>query len=133
MPKLTDEMANRVADAEGGFQVPDPGTYTARLVECEIKDGPNAPYLRWTWDLVDHPAKVFDNTSLAENAMWTVKRAFHALGASPDTDTDELIGSVVALTISHREYNGKTQLDVVDIEPIEESTTPPDGHGHGGY
>lgn len=120
MPKLTDEMAKKASDAEDGFKMPDPGKYRAKLTECELHEGQNAPYLRWTWQLVDHTARVWDNTSMSDAAIWTVKRAFSALGADLTTDTDELIGSEVILTLSHRDYNGKVQLDVQDIEPLSD-------------
>lgn len=129
MPKLTPEMAGKIAQVEdsGGWTPPEPGEYEAILTECTMEDGRNAPYFRWVWQLIDHEARVYDNTSLSPNALWSVKRAYSALGARDaagildlEIDTDELVGRHAFITIGHREYNGKTQLVLLDSRPVDE-------------
>lgn len=107
MPKLPPNVAKKVDDTESGsFEALPPDKYRARLMNVEQREGNKAPYWSWEYEVIEPEAfegrKVWNNTSLSEKAFFKLKEAFEAHGATPDTDTDELCGSVVVLAVSQR-------------------------------
>lgn len=100
MPRLNDTQAQQAVEGGGEFPLLDPGTYLASLNAVTEKQGKQAPY--WEWEFlitedaegnpIDPPGKVWENTSLAEKAVWRVAKMLEAFEMTPDTDTDEVLG-----------------------------------------
>lgn len=137
MPKLTKQRAKKVEAAEGGsFDVLDDGMYVGRLREVTVGEGNAGPYWQWVYEIpegFEHAGRRFWNiTSLSEKADWKMKETFDAFGVPADTDTDELCGQLVLLSVSQvTQQKGKNagkltnQVDEVlpydpDAETIEE-------------
>lgn len=107
MPKLNKKQAKQVADAEGGELLVDAGVYAAILNKVEEKTGQAGPYWEWEFQLVEDSdgneleakPKVWENTSLSEKAAWRLRDMFEAFEVGTDTDTDDLLGQWVALTV----------------------------------
>lgn len=107
MPKLNKKQAKAVEEAEGGELLVDPGVYAAVLNKVEEKKGQAGPYWEWEFQLLEDAdgneleskPKVWENTSLSEKAQWRLRDMFEAFEVSPDTDTDEILGQWVALTV----------------------------------
>jgi hypothetical protein len=108
MPKLTSNVAQKTAEAEGGNFEPLPeNTYLAVPEEVTMEPGgANGPYWKWTFKIAEGQEyagrKLFMNTSLSEKALWKLKETFEAFGVSTDTDTDDLIGKPVKLYVVQR-------------------------------
>lgn len=111
MPKLNKTKAAEVAKAESDFAPVDEGRYLLQLRKVESKEGPNGFYWSWEFEIRRGPEdeteyngrKIWDMTSLNEKALWRLKEVFEAFDAPTDTDTDELIGKVVAASIIQEE------------------------------
>lgn len=121
MPKLDKNKAKAAAEASTTF-VPLPEcTVHAILKDVDAsREGPAGPYWSWEYEIIDDetvdspvtgedgkPVQVktrgrrqWNNTSLSQD--WSLKQSFDAFGATPDTDTDELIGMPVKLVLSVR-------------------------------
>lgn len=105
MPKLIATLATK-ADKEKdkwGDRTPlDNGFYLFKLLKVEAKDGTAAAQWIWTWEELHTTKRVFDSTSLSEKAIGRLGKVFEAFGVPADTDTDLLVGKVLALRISQR-------------------------------
>lgn len=69
------------------------------------REGPAGPYWSWEYEILDGEfmdRRLWNNTTLAENAQFGLKQTFDAFGVPTDTDTDELLGKVVRLSVSQR-------------------------------
>lgn len=106
MPKMNQATAAKVAAAESeSFEALPEDRYLARLRSVEAKDGQAGVYWRWEFEVAEGPyenRRLWVNTSLSERALWKLNEVFSAFGATPDTDTDELCGKVVALNVTQR-------------------------------
>lgn len=108
MAKLSKENAEKVGNATGGdFEPLEPGAYHVKLVDVDSdRQGAKGPYWSWEFDVVEpgdyQNRKLWNNTSLADNAAWKLKETFDAFGVEPDTDTDDLCGQVVKAVVSIR-------------------------------
>lgn len=107
MPKLAKNTAKAVEKAEaaaGSYLLPE-GRYAARLNSVTEKPGKVAPY--WVWEFVDlhdtegvkRPGKQWNNTSLSDKSLGFLKATFEAFGYTSDSDTDEMVGEWVVLTL----------------------------------
>ncbi len=106
-----------------------PGVYAARIVAAEVKFGKESgnPYVNWQLETFGSPAvngkRVFHMTPL--KGGWISKLAdFHkaATGQEIDKkatqyDPEMLIGREITATLTSREYNGKTNLEVKAVAP----------------
>lgn len=107
MPKLNKKQAKQVEDAEGGELLVDAGVYAAVLNKVEEKKGQAGPYWEWEFQLMEDAdgndlevkPKVWENTSLSEKAAWRLRDMFEAFEVPTDTDTDEILGQWVQLTV----------------------------------
>lgn len=100
MPKLNKTMAKKAGEAESGFDPFQPGVYHVRLDKVDgTGEGAAGPYWVWEYTVVEPgPAenrKLWNNTTLAEHALFGLNNTFDAFGVDPDTDTDELCGRVI--------------------------------------
>jgi len=136
MPRLDDETAQKVADAETtNFEPIDPGVYHCRLVEVESKPGKAADYWRWEYEVVSAPyigRKLWTNTSLSEAALFKVHESFDAYSAEYGSDTDDLIGQVVKLVVSIKPIQegprkGELKNEIDRVLPASEDFQPEDG------
>lgn len=144
MPKLDDNAAKTVADAESTGGLMEEGIYEMVLTEvtAEGKDGqplvgPSGPYWNWTFTIPeDAPRYAKWNqwmiTSLSEKAAWKLKEVFAAFGVTPDTDTDDLIGKRVRVevgtrTIQKGERAGEVANQVRSIMPLDGDAAPAAG------
>ncbi len=136
MPKLDENAAKTVADAESSGGLMEENIYemiltevTATNKEGEPLVGPNGPYWNWTFTVPeDAPRYAKWNqwliTSLSDKAAWKLKETFEAFGATPDTDTDELIGKRVRVevgvrTIQKGERKGELANQVKSVLPLD--------------
>lgn len=107
MAKLNKKKAGEAENTENAFEVIDACVTHARLMNVDTsKSGQAGPY--WSWEfqgVEDGPAlnrRFWNNTTLAEGKMFGLKMTFDAFGVPTDTDTDDLCGRIVKLTIGVR-------------------------------
>lgn len=107
MPKLSDQQAQATDEAEGGYELLDPGVYLGSLNQVTEKAGDKGPYWEWEFLLeetdegvaLDNPSKVWENTSLSERALFRLKDMFAAFEVPTDTDTEDLLGTYVWVSV----------------------------------
>lgn len=92
---------------EDGFTpVPD-AAYHLRLRDVDpTREGPKGPYWSWDFEIVEpgryEGRRLWNNTSLAKEALFSFQQTFKAFGVPVDTDTDDLLGQVVKGIVSTR-------------------------------
>lgn len=109
MPQLPQDVADDVANVESSFELLEEGPYVATLKDVTVSDSEGASgyhYWRWEFDLDDAPGRQWLNTSLSPKAYFKLQETFEAFDATPDTDTDELIGDKVRLIVSQTTAQG---------------------------
>lgn len=123
-------------DVEGKRPLAPEGEHLVKVVGVEEREGQNAPYFAWEFEVVSGKAagaKIWNNTSLAPQALWNLRGTLEALGVEiPDDDTDIELSDLVDLecmvTVEHEVYEGKKQARIVDVLPVEakdeDSDTP---------
>lgn len=131
MPKLNKANAKNAADeAEnwGSRAILEPGVYMARLDEVEVKDGREAPYWSWEFQVIDPDAprvKLWHNTSLSDKAIGNLGKTFEGFGVDTTTDTDDMLGMEVWLQVGKRTIQsgareGEIANDVQEVlRPVE--------------
>lgn len=107
MAKLNKQTAEAVAEASDSFELIPTGVYHARLMEVDAtREGAKGPYWVWQYDIVEpgeaKGRKVWNNTSLSSAAQFAMKQTFDAFGVTTDTDTDDLMGKIVRVSVSSR-------------------------------
>lgn len=106
MAKLNAKKAKEVEKAPSGFEPMPDGAYHFRLRDVDpTRNGPKGPYWSWEYECVEEPhigRRQWNNTSLSEDSSWSFKQTFDAFGVPVDTDTDDIIGDIVKLTLSTR-------------------------------
>jgi hypothetical protein len=139
MPQLDKKQAKEVQEVEPTeFPVLPIGFYWAKLLDCKVSDAPGGSgFHYWIWEFGDlsnvetketAPGRQWMNTSLSPNAQWKLAEVFEAFGVSPDTDTDELLGTEIGLFIGQREIEqgqrkgqiGNQVERVVSLDEISE-------------
>lgn len=115
MPKLNDETASKVENAEDGFKPVPEGVYTLKLVEdVDVKEGQKGPYWKWTFEIpegMEHAGrKFFTNTSLSDAAYFKLKETFAAFGVPTNTDTEDLVGQQVKALIITKTIQGGSRV-----------------------
>lgn len=133
MAKLPKKVAQEVAEVESSFELLDEGPYVGTLRDVKVSDdeGPSGFHF-WTWefDLDDFPGRQWVTTSLSPKAYFKLQETFTAFDATPDTDTDELIGDKVKLIISQTTaQQGKRKGELVNQV---DAVLPLDGGEAGG-
>lgn len=135
MAKLNPDVQKHAEEAEGGSFEPLPeGVYHLKLRDVDTtREGAKGPYWSWEFEVVGaegaNGRRLWNNTSLSEAAAFKMKETFDAFGASLDTDTDDLIGSVVKAVVSQRTIqqgnrkgeiaNQIDRLKVADADVVE--------------
>lgn len=139
MAKLNKQMAKRTAEASSGFEpIPD-GAYHVRLVEVDSsREGNAGPYWSWEFDVVEPGdglnRKLWNNTSLSEQALWKLQETFKAFGVPEDTDTDEILGRVCKAIVSTRtiqqgQRKGELTNQIDRLVPKDEDFEAPEPAG----
>ena len=106
MPKLNQKQAKQAAEADDYEAVP-PGTYLAVLAAVSEKKGQAGPYWEWQFQLqetdegeeLERKVKIWENTSLSEQAIFRVAQMFAAFEVDTDTDTEDLLGLYVMVNV----------------------------------
>ena len=130
MPKLNQDVSQKVDNAEDGFKPIEEGVYVLQLVEdVEVNEGNKGPYWKWTFEIpADQPQyvgrKFFTNTSLSEAAFFKLKETFGAFGVPTDTDTEDLVGKRVKAVIGIRTIQGGSRKgemgnDITKLLPLD--------------
>lgn len=137
MAQLNKALAKQTEEAESGSFEPMPdGVYHARLRDVDTdRSGQAGPYWSWEYEVVEEGflnRRQWNNTSLSEKALWKLKETFEAFGVPADTDTDDLLGKVVKLTISTRTIQqgarkGESANQVDRVSPADEGFELPEG------
>ncbi len=92
--------------------------------EIEENEGDAGPYLTWILS-GENGGKCWENTSLAESALWKLRGILEALGMEiPDEEftleLEEYVGLELMGSIELETYQGKDKPVLVDCWPIEE-------------
>lgn len=144
MPKLAKAMSAKAeaGKADWGDRAPlAAGFYLMRLRDVQVRDGKAAAQWVWEFEDVDTEKRVWDSTSLSEKAIGRLGKVFEGFGVPTNTDTDELIGQLVACRIGQRtiqdgEKKGAVTNTVESYHPAEEhpdhATFDGDRDGAGG-
>jgi hypothetical protein len=101
--------------------------YRVKVAEITQEEGQNADYLKWKWEVVSGKFKgkfIYDNTSLAPQALWRLANLLTAMGQDvPDDDLEldfeELKGTEVMAVVHHEDYEGRPQAKVADYYPVD--------------
>jgi len=101
-------------DVETGAGYLPAGSYRARVQSIDIKEGQKADYLNWCFVSIDPGTEGmvgYLKTSLADNALWKLKRTLEALGAEiPQSklrlDTEKFIGRLGLIHVIDEPYVG---------------------------
>lgn len=108
MPKLSDKIAQEVqntAPAASGSLLLEEGLYAAQLLKVEEVEGTEFPYWNWEFgnlhdqDGTRRPGRQWNNTSLSPKSRAFLSQTFEAFGYTADSDTEELIGEWVVLSV----------------------------------
>lgn len=134
MPKLKDDVAAKVDNAEDGFAPVEEGVYVLQLMEdVTVKEGDKAPYWRWQFEIPkEHDGVELDkagrrfwtNTSLSDAAFFKLKETFGAFGVPTNTDTEELVGQrvkahITIKTIQSGARKGELSNEIVKLFPVD--------------
>ena len=135
-------------DVETGAGYLPAGSYRARVQSIEVKEGQKADYLNWCFVSTDPGTEGmvgYLKTSLADNALWKLKRTLEALGAEiPQSklrlDTEKFIGRSGLIHVIDEPYVGsdgvsRSSFKIQDVFPAtktiaqtmaDEATAPAD-------
>lgn len=109
MARLNEELQEQTANAESsGFEPLPDGAYHVRLADVDTtREGAKGPYWSWEFDVVEPDSeyegrKLWNNTSLSEKAAFKMKETYEAFDVPLDTDTDDMLGSIVVAVVSQR-------------------------------
>ena len=120
-------------DVGDGFSIPPEGDYVCKVKSISVEDGPKGKYLKWTLIIGTGPEKgtsVFHNTTLAPAGLFNLRNTIIACGfdvpkSVVQINTDNYIGKIVGITVSHREYEKdgakKKAAQVSDIYRVVKS------------
>jgi hypothetical protein len=111
-----------------------PGKYRVKVQEITQETGAKAPYLKWKLKILNGSAKgltIFHNTSLAPNALFSLRDTLVALGVSvPKSavaiDPDKFIGKEFGIETTMRTYEGKEYANVKKVFNIADDTDEDD-------
>lgn len=139
MPKLQDDVASKVDQAEDGFLPVEEGIYILSLkADVDVKDGDAGPYWRWTFEVPEtHPdadgveqpqekagRRFWTNTSLSAQAFFKLKETFAAFGVPTNTDTEDLVGRrvkahIIIKTIQGGQRKGELGNEISKLYPLD--------------
>lgn len=118
--------------------------YRLVVEHVEEEEGGEYPYLRWKFKTVHSQSNlnnktVYNNTSLAPQALWNLRNLLEALGVeTPDSaydlDLDSVEGLEMVGSIEHEEYENdegeeKTRMQLADYMPLTDGFEESSGSG----
>lgn len=130
LPKDAVDTAENVEEGDGDFPLMPVGIYHGRLMDVDTsKSGAKGPYWVFQYDIVTpgfEKRKLWDTVSLSDGAAFKRKQVWDALGYPLDTDTDDMMGTVVKIHVKHRTINsgareGELAENVDKIAPADEA------------
>ena len=103
------------------YQKCDEGIHVAKLVQIDAGTTQGGDdMLKATFEVTQGDckgARVFDNFTLTEKALWKLKIFLTAIGVKSDgkiqLDLDRLVGKSVNIEVGHEEYNGQTRARIL--------------------
>lgn len=107
--------------------------YKVEVEEVEMKEGDKAPYLAFTFKVVDGKhagALIWDNASTSEKSLWRLRSLLEALGVEVpddemDIEVDDLVGREMIAVVAHEkdaDYGTKAKLaDFYAVDGDEDS------------
>jgi hypothetical protein len=100
------------------------GEHRIKVDEVTEEQGKEFPYWKWVFK-VDTGGKLFHNTSLAPQSLWSLRALLENLGVEvPEEasgyDFDELVDLEIICDVVHEKYEGKTYAKVAEFRPIGE-------------
>lgn len=143
VPKLNDDVAAKVEQAEDGFAPVPEGVYILQLMEdVTVHEGDKAPYWRWQFEVPkEHDGveleragrRFWTNTSTSDAAYFKLKETFGAFGVPTNTDTEELVGrrvkaEIIIKTIQGGQRKGDLGNEIAKLHPIDWATSDEDDH-----
>lgn len=73
-----------------------PGEYTAKIVDSELKQGPSGSYIRWTFQVIGYPNRIWDTMSLGNEISLKRLKTLATVSGHPNpnfiADTEEMHG-----------------------------------------
>lgn len=124
-------MAKRKIDFSGVetyLKAPE-GTHAAKVVEVEdvtFQSGNEG--LKVVYEItqgIGKGARIYDNFSFADNALWKLKTLLEALKIKCNgrilLDTDKMVGKTLEIEVIHEEYEGKTRAKVTEMRKLSAS------------
>jgi len=100
------------------------GIHTARIIEYNLRNGPQAPYWNYTLEInedsVDNKKRIWATVSLSDAARWKMEEFLDAVGAPTDGSPvygDEFVGQVIRIQVSHETWDKKLRAKVDGILP----------------
>lgn len=100
------------------IKIPKAGTYPIKVEDVTLEQGQNGPYLKWTFSITSgdyQGSKLWHNTSLAPQALFSLKDLLEALGLTvPKSE----------LKLNLNDYMGLTAEAEVDVEVYEGKKRP---------
>ncbi len=146
MPKLDDDAAKKVSEAESGSALMEEGIYEMVLTACTAADKEGQPLKTdagpyWSWEYtVPEDAeryakrKVWDKTWLTDASAWKLQQVFEAFGVPTSTDTDELVKKSARVLVEVNTYSiqkgpkaGEVRNGVKQVLPLAGATAAPAG------
>ena len=121
-------------DVETGAGYLPAGSYRARAQSIEVKAGQQADYLNWCFVSIEPGTEGmvgYLKTSLADKALWKLKRTLEALGAEiPQSklrlDTEKFVGRMGVIHVVDEPYVGsdgvsRSSFKISDVFPAPRS------------
>lgn len=106
LPEAAIKSAQNAEDSDGDFPLMPAGIYHGRLTDVDAsKSGPKGRYFVFQYDIVTpgyDKRKLWDTVSLSDGAAFKRKQVWDALGYPLDTDTEDMIGTVVKIHVKRR-------------------------------
>lgn len=114
---------------ESNFMPPE-GDYRLKVVSVNHKDNDGDGAFVWKFEITGADSKklvgkTFTNyTNLGENSLWVLRNLLEALGVEIpegpfDIDTEELVGLEVEASVEHRDWEGKTKLNLGNFVAVD--------------
>lgn len=124
--KSSSKVTVNMSGIEARVTVPE-GDYRVAVDQVTREEGKNDDYLKWKLKIVGGKMdgkSLYNNTSLAPQALWNLANFLTALGEEiPDgeleLDFEELQGKECMVVVQHEEYDSKPQAKIVDYYPVD--------------
>ena len=115
---------------QDGFDPLPPGWYPARIIDSEIKEGSKGNYIRWTFEPIGFPGRIWDTMSLGnEVSMQRLKTLATCAGhRNPNfiADTEELHGLTCMIRLKIQKDEGYDPKNAITaFKPMGVTTGTP--------